>query len=536
MLGKQLVIDFLKKNNIKNIFHLPGIHTLPLNEILNKHNINVFVGRHESGVVFMADGYAGTTGETGVVFITPGPGLGNAVSGCMEAYGNDVPLLILYIDTKRKDAGKGILHGIAKPEEIFTHFVKKTAIVQDPGNITPTLDHAYKTANSIRKGPVVVSLPYEFLEKKIPQFLLENKIKSEINESPKQGRVIDLNLDDLEKALQGKKRPLILGGKSLMFEEAGLLVDEICTNSSIPFFTSTNGKGIVREDSIYAFGNVIQNGIAKNMLKSSDVVIAIGTRLREADTKKRGVKIEELIHFDVDDRWINKNYPAKLHIAGDVGKSLTALGNIIKNRKFEWNLKDLKEIQRKEYGVLKKTAPGFYLIDLIRQVIPENTSIVCDLNFPSYWAEYFFPVFHQNSFLMPRGASPIFYSLPASIGAKTGRPEKPCLCLAGDGSVLPSLAELATIVKYNIPLVLFIHNNNSYGILESIMKEHYGISGSMELKNPDFVKIAEAFDIRAKRVEDLDELRTTFIKDVQWNEPYIIEFKSPILPLPWEYK
>ena len=534
MLGKQAVIEFIKKNNIDNIFHLPGIHTLPLNEELTKHNINVFIGRHEANVIFMADGYARSSGNIGVVIVTPGPGLGNTVSGCMEAYSDDVPLLIIHIDTKRKEISRGVLHELAEPEGIFTHFSKKTFIVSDPNEIIRTLDKAYQTAISGRKGPVVVSLPYDFLERKMSSESLMVDQRSEIRSESKTNPEIDFNLKRLEETLHGKKRPVIIGGRYLMFKEAGLILDELCTEASIPFFTSTGGKGVVREDSLYAFGNIIQKGLVRDMIASSDIVIAVGTRLRDTDAKRRGVKIGELIHIDVDDRWINKNYSATLHITGNVGQALKGLCQVVKGKKFEWDLVDLKRTKKKEYEVLKKTSPGLCMIEIIRQVIPENTVTVCDLNYPSYWAEYFFPVYHQNTFLMPRGISPIFYCLPGSIGAKIGKPGSPCLCLAGDGSLLPTIAELATIKKYNIPVVVFVHNNNSFGILEDLMDERYGITGAMELKNPDFVKIAHAFNIKAKRIKTLDGLKKIFIQDITWDEPYLVELESPILPPPWE--
>ena len=134
---------------------------------------------------------------------------------------------------------------------------------------------------------------------------------------------------------------------------------------------------------------------------------------------------------------------------------------------------------------------------------------------------------------MPRGISPIFYSLPASIGAKLGRPDRPCIALCGDGGVLPTIGELATIQQYNIPVVIFIHNNNSFAILEDTMIDRYGIHGSMNLENPDFVKIAQAFGIKAKRTKTLKGLEKIFRNDITWNEPFLIEFVHPVSPPPW---
>lgn len=169
----------------------------------------------------------------------------------------------------------------------------------------------------------------------------------------------------------------------------------------------------------------------------------------------------------------------------------------------------------------------------LRRHIPEETTVVCDLNYPSYWAEYYFPVTHQKTFIMPRGISPIFYSLPASIGAKIGRPDRPCLALCGDGGLLPTIAELSTIRKYSIPIVIFLYNNDSYGILENVMNDRYSVEGSMGLYNPDYVALARSFDIKAKRTATLEGLKKILTRDVSWDEPFLIEFIKPVSQPPW---
>ncbi|OPX94928.1 MAG: putative 2-ketoarginine decarboxylase AruI [Syntrophorhabdus sp. PtaB.Bin006] len=157
-----------------------------------------------------------------------------------------------------------------------------------------------------------------------------------------------------------------------------------------------------------------------------------------------------------------------------------------------------------------------------------------DLNILSYWAEYYFPVYRQDAFLMPRGSSSIFYGLPAAIGAKLARPDRPCLSICGDGGVLPTMSELATIQKYHIPVVILVYNNNSFGVLEHYMKERYSIAGAMALNNPDFVQIARAFGIEAKRARTLRTLRTILLRDVSWDKPYLIEFDYPVILPPWK--
>ncbi len=421
--------------------------------------------------------------------------------------------------------GKGILHELKEPENIFLHFAKKTFSVFHRDAILPTLAEAYSIATSGRKGPVVVSIPFTFLEKEIqwPAIFPDRACQDHI--------VPDLG--GLEEILEGKEKPLIIGGRSLMFEAARPIIESICRASSIPFLTTTSGKGIIREDRPYAFGNVMQPEVVRDMISSSDLVIAIGTRLRDADARRRGVHIKELVHIDIDDTWIGKNYPTRMAATGDLLPALEELRAALRGRRFRWDLTELGAAWQAEKKDLRRRAPGLPMIDLLRDVIPEEAIIVCDLNYPSYWAEYHLPIYHQQTFLMPRGISPIFYALPAAMGAKIGRPERPCIALCGDGGVLPTLGELATMAKYKIPVVVFLYNNGSFGILEELMKSNYATEGSMELTNPDFIKLARSFGLKAKRTATLEGLRKIFDRHITWDEPFLIEFRQPILPAPW---
>ncbi|OPY66918.1 MAG: putative 2-ketoarginine decarboxylase AruI [Syntrophorhabdus sp. PtaU1.Bin050] len=471
----------------------------------------------------MADGFARASHRIGVVVVTPGPGLGNVVSGCMEAYGDDIPLLIVHFDTGKEEVGKGILHEVEEPENIFAHITKKTLSASAPEDLIPTLDRAYHTALAERRGPVLVSIPYRLLQKDVP-FELSGDNNHQAHR----------DLSGLESILDGKKKPVLIGGKSLMTEQARPLLEEICGRSSIPLLTTTSGKGIVDEREPWCFGAITQKGVVKGILSSADITIAVGTRLRAADTKKRGVKIQELVHMDVDDRWMGKNYPVRLKVTGDLLEGLSCLRDSVKGQRFDWDLDDLRKAWEGEKNALHEEYDGYRIISLLRGAIPEDTTTVWDLNMLSYWAEYYFPVYRQDTFLMPRGSSSIFYGLPAAIGAKLARPDRPCLSICGDGGVLPTMSELATIQQYRIPVVILVYNNNSFGVLEHYMKERYSITGAMTLNNPDFIQIARAFGIEAKRARTLRTLRTILLRDVSWDKPYLIEFDYPVILPPWK--
>ncbi len=535
MQGKQAITSFFEKKGISHIFQIPGLHTLSLNaQLFGQQSIKTITARHETNLAFMADGYARASGKPGVILVTPGPGLGNIVSGCMEGYSDDVPLFIVHIDIDRKDAGKGILHEINDPANIFRHFIKGAFTVEKTSSIALILEDAYRTCTTGRPGPVLISIPYGLLDKEAPSSPRDN-IQIPISmttteDGPENDHPF---FADLEHMLASCERPVMIGGKGLMNDRAASLVESICGRSSIPFLTTTGGKGVVSDKHMFSFGNIMAKGVTRDIIGSSDLVIAAGTRLRDVDAKRRGVKIDNLVHIDIDNRWVSRNYPAALQFTGDPTTALRGLSRIVRCRTFSWALAQLKKIQRSEAVLMKRSARGYALVDLLRNIVPETTTVVCDLNIPSYFAEYYLPVYHQRSFIMPRGISPIFYSLSAAIGAKTARPQRPCLAICGDGGVLPQMSELATIVRYNIPVVIFVHNNNSFAILEDAMRRRHGITGSMGLVNPDFVKLAGSFGVKAKRTRTLEGLKNIFLRGVSWDEPFLVEFVDTVSAPPW---
>ncbi|MHB8110604.1 MAG: thiamine pyrophosphate-binding protein [Syntrophorhabdaceae bacterium] len=531
MQGKQVIRKFFRENGISHIFQLPGLHTLSLNaELFHDKTLKIITARHETNCAFMADGYARSSGKPAVLLVTPGPGLGNIVSGCMEAFSDDVPVLILHIDIDRRDLGKGILHEILMPEDMFRNFTKGMFAPDKPAFILQSLEEALATCTTGRPGPVLVTIPFSFLDKEVTV-----EKQHQIADIPISDQAdMDLFVDKLGVILRNKEKPVIIGGKSLMNPACGDIIEDICSRN-IPFLTSTSGKGIVSDRNRFSFGNMIARGTSRDILSEADIVIAAGTRLRDVDSKRRGIKLGNLVHIDIDSQWINKNYPVSASSTGNIEAALRAILEVIRDKTFTWDIARLKQYQDSERFLIKKSAPGYDLIDCIRNSIPDDTIVVCDLNIPSYWAEYYFPVYFQRTFLMPRGISTIFYSLSAAIGAKIARPDLPCFALCGDGSVLPQIAELATIVTNNIPVVMFIDNNSSYSILEDAMRKRYDIEGSMLLSNPDFVRLADSFGIKAKAIDNLDDLRKTLLQDIRWDEPYLIEYKDNVSSPPWSY-
>jgi acetolactate synthase-1/2/3 large subunit len=225
---------------------LPGIHTLPLDRVLTGSKITVLEGRHESGLAFMADGYARSRG-TGRRPRDARPGLGNVVTSCMEAYGDDVPLVVLFVDAERKNVEKGVLHGVKAPEELFGNITKATFSISGGADLPAILDAAFRAAVSPRKGPVLVSIPYRCLEREAASLSSAGEPEGEPPFDP----------GPLERVLQRSQRPVIIGGGGLKDYGVEASLDGLCRESSVPFLTSLGGKGVLDEDAGYVVGSVV---------------------------------------------------------------------------------------------------------------------------------------------------------------------------------------------------------------------------------------------------------------------------------------
>ncbi len=364
MLVREAIIRFIEEKGGGFVFHLPGVHTLPLNDAFSRSNIRVIVGRHESNVAFMADGFARATGKPAVVLVTPGPGLGNIVSPCMEAYADDVPLIVIVIDVERKDVGKGVLHGIPSPETAFSHITKEIYRITDVEGLHHALNDAHLTATRPRTGPVLISLAHRLLDRECPSGPEVGEVEGPL---PRPSLLDSLRL---EEAFTGKERPIIVAGRALTESAAGSAIDDLCSSCGIPVLTTTSGKGVLREDHPWVFGAVTGKGVARELLASADVVLAIGTRLREVDVKRRGVKIANLIHCDVDERWFGKNYRTSVALSGEMRGIVETLCRTLRRKRLSWDIDRLDIARRQELRDLEMGHPGFRIVRLLRRLVP----------------------------------------------------------------------------------------------------------------------------------------------------------------------
>ena len=317
-----LMVEILKEAGVEVLFGIPSIHNIGFYEALRKTPaIKHILCRHESTATHMADGYARESGRIGVVISSTGPGAGYTVPALQEALGSSVPLLVIATNISSGKIGKGVgdLHEIMGQEEIFRNITKGVFPVRTISDVEGMTRRALETALTGRPGPVYLEIPTDL-------FTVETETQT------RPGENIELKpevLPDLEKAvtlLREAQNPLILVGTAALRAELSQEVVTLAETLTAPVLFTANARGMIPDDHPLALGNCARRGVIRETVVSSDLVLAIGTRLREVDAKRRGLVLPRLIHVDWDDQWIGKNFPAEIALTGNLVQIVQGAG------------------------------------------------------------------------------------------------------------------------------------------------------------------------------------------------------------------
>jgi acetolactate synthase-1/2/3 large subunit len=278
--------------------------------------------------------------------------------------------------------------------------------------------------------------------------------------------------------------------------------------------------------------------VVKEIVPGCDAALAIGTRLREVDAKRRGLVLpEQLIHVDWDERWIGKNFPTAVSLVGDLRAITRELRRQLEGEPYtgprqervaEWRRQADAEMAR-----LRKELPEMRYLDAIRQALPRDSALVIDNTQLGYWAEYFYPSYQPNGVIAAKGSALLGFSFPAAVGAKVACPNKPIVSIIGDGGFLYTSQELATCVRHRIGFPLIVVNDNAYGVIGYLQRTAYKEEYEARLTNPDFVAFAGAFGVTATRVTSPEGLTQALEKALPSGEMHLIELQIDIAAPPF---
>ena len=526
--GAQIVVETLKKLDVDTIFGYPGGIVLGIYDELAKQNvINHYLVRHEQAAVHAAEGYARACGKCGTVIVTSGPGATNVVTGLANAYLDGYPLVVI-----TGQVSSELLHQDAFQEvdiiNITKSCTKKNFQVKDVNDLEKTLVEAYSTAMSGRQGPVLVDITKDVFSQKAE---FEENVSIRISKPVPAENVIEKALESIIRA----KRPLLISGGGVVQADASREITKFARILNIPVVSTMMGLGTYPQDDENYLGmiGIFGHPAANRAVKEADLIFAVGTRFNDRIRCcfKDNELGKKLIHLDINGSEISRIIPASIGITGDAGEVLKKMIARLNNFKIadnsEW-LTAVMDFKKDDLKPLKRSAK-MHSYELMQEIAccikDKNITVTTEVGQHQVWAARYLKFNSPRKFITSGGLGTMGFGMPAAIGASIALNNEPVICIAGDGSFQMNLEELAVCKDYNLPVKIFILNNGYLGMVrqfqEKICDKRYY---STQISNPDFVKLAESYGIKAMHIENLEDVKASVLKALSVNEPFIIDF------------
>ncbi len=536
--GADLFCECLADEGVDLMFGIPGGVVLPLYDKINQygHRIRHILPRQEQGGGFAADGYARVTGKVGVALGTSGPGATNLMTSIANSMMDSVATVYItgqvvedYIGTDAFQETDVI--GMSMP------IVKHSYLVTHAADIPRVVKEAFYIAGSGRPGPVHIDLVKDVWFQE-----LDSKPDSTMNlpgYNPLPLRCTDSDIKELDKILeQDNVKPIIIAGHGVEISKAQQELTLFAEKHNIPVINTLLGMGNFPQGHALWAGMIGMHGdaVANYAIHEANLVIGIGCRFDDRITGKLDIfkQGKTFVHIEIDPSEIGKNVPTKLALPGDIRDVLSRANKILENHSYpQW----WEQIQKwkDKYGFLDftlnpETRPGYLsqprLLKMISDITKGEAIVSADVGRHQMWLSRFYRFKHPNSHLSSGGLGSMGYGMPAAMGAKLGKPDREVWSISGDGGFMMNVQEMATLAEHKIPVKMVIMEDCALGMVRQWQNLLFkGNISHSELKNPDFVKLAEAFGIPGFRAETYDEAKKAIDDSRKIDGPTLITFK-----------
>jgi len=541
MTGAKILMECLVEQGVDTIFGYPGGTILNVYDELYSYGgkVNHILTSHEQGAAHAADGYARSTGKVGVCFATSGPGATNLVTGIATAHMDSSPVVFISCNVGENLIGKDSFQevditGITMP------ITKCNYLVRDVNKLADVIREAFAIARSGRPGPVFIDIlknvtankteftPLAKEEHFSSGSLKELMQRSSQNFQPPQPDEKDI--DTLVEMIKASKKPLLICGGGVVRGRAQAEFTAFAEKIDSPVAISLMGGGGFKGRNPLTTGMIGMHGTkASNMAcNECDLLIAVGCRFsdRVALDPKTFADQAKIVQIDIDRAEINKNVKTAHHIVGDAKRVLGILNNRLEQQRHdEWKEYVFSFPTETQYDECDDSLTPKQILSAIAEMLPQDTIVATDVGQHQMWAIQHFRFDYPGQLLTSGGFGTMGFGLGAAIGAKVGNPEKTVIHITGDGSFRMNCNELATEQHYDIPVITFIFNNKTLGMVRQwqtlIYDKHY--SQTTLTHGPDFVKLAEAYGLKGKRVSTEAALREAIKEAMECGHGYVID-------------
>lgn len=542
--GATALIDTLATHGVEYLFGIPGVHTLLPYDLLHAHpTIRPLVTRHEGGAGFAADGYARASGRPGVCLVVPGPGATNLATAALVAKSDSVPLVLLTAAVPAPLLGRYAVHDLDL-DALYRPLVKAQFAVTTADELSGVVTRALALALAEPPGPVQVAIPYQLFSQPAVATVPGADATPAVPETDPRSRLPDAG--DLDRALallREARAPLLYAGHGVARAGAGPALIALAEALGAPVLTSNKARGVIPEDHPLAIGIPSMAGVA-SIARASDVCLALGTHFNEYTTLTWKAPLPtRLIRVDRDPTVLDQNYPAAVALAGDIAAVLDWLLERLPPRQggspgsvAAAELRLRRERALADFLTTATTAgPPFhprFVARLLRDALPTDALLTSDGSATESWLyEPSFTVTRPGTLAVPEVQQTMGYAVGAALGAALGAPDRPVVAVVGDGSLVMTLGELATLAAERVPLTVCVFNDGCYNALrvrqEALHDRRY--VGTL-LGDLDFAQVARGLGLRGERIATVDQLRARLAEAAAPRDPLILDI--PVTPVP----
>lgn len=537
--GAQIVIECLIEQGVDTVFGYPGGAILNIYDELykNEKRLRHILTAHEQGASHAADGYARSSGKVGVVMATSGPGATNLVTGIATAYMDSVPIVAITCNVIAPLLGKDSFQeiditGVTMP------ITKHNFIVRDVGKLADTIREAFFIAKTGRPGPVLIDIPKDvtasscdYVPAPAPLDSRFVECKASLHRIMKVRDIPDEKINKLASLINASERPFIYAGGGVIISDACEELKALAEKAQIPVSMSLMGKSAFPNTHALSTGMIGMHGTkaSNTAVDTCDLLLAIGTRFsdRVIGDPKRFAGKAKIVQIDVDPAEVNKNIAVHDSLVGNIKDALSRLLPLVEKRKAsEWNAKiDEWKAEvppsRKQNGKIPPKA----VFEYVNGKVPSDTIVTTEVGQHQMWTALFYHFEKPRTFLTSGGLGTMGFGTGAAIGAQFANPDTRVVHFAGDGSFRMNCNELATISHYGLPIIIIIFNNGALGNVrqwQTLFYEKRYSATTLDFA-PDFVKLADAYDISGARVVSEAEFKKAFDAALASGKPAVID-------------
>ncbi|MDY4480161.1 MAG: acetolactate synthase 3 large subunit [[Pasteurella] aerogenes] len=525
--GAEMVVQSLRDQGVKFVFGYPGGSVLDIYDAIHTlGGIEHILVRHEQAAVHMADGYARSTGEVGVVLVTSGPGATNAITGIATAYMDSIPLVVFSGQVMSSLIGRDAFQecdmvGISRP------VVKHSFLVKNTEELPEIIKKAFYIASTGRPGPVVIDLPKDVVNpaNKYP-YTYPKDITMRSYNPTRQGHKGQIK--KALKALLVAKKPILFVGGGAINANCSQQLIQLAQQLHLPVTSSLMGLGAYPSTDKQFLGMLGMHGTyeANNAMHESDLILGIGVRFDDRTTNNlaKYCPNAKVVQIDVDPTSISKNVPAAIPIVGSAENVLNEFLSLLDGEDLskaqssleEWwqQIEQWRAVKCLEFDRNSKEIKPQHVIETIYRLTKGNAYVASDVGQHQMFAALHYPFDKPRRWINSGGLGTMGFGLPAALGVKLAHPDATVVCVTGDGSIQMNIQELSTAQQYGIPVVIVSLNNRFLGMVKQWQDLIYSGRHSQSYMNslPDFVKIAEAYGHVGIQIDSLDELEEKLTK------------------------